>query len=125
MYEDGPRIVQQTGWYPQVTGRRYFHHQNVIRERTERGLRKAMNRSAIERQPGLGRLINVIKLAKPSEKPGTSILLRTSTSDIVLDAAIAEAELQLSELRTGVRNWLFISHAHEDHVGGSGMAHEA
>jgi hypothetical protein len=83
MFEDGPRIVRKTGWYPMVTGRRYFHHQNAVREFTERSLRKAMNRTAIERQVGLGSLIDVTKLAKEG---GTSILLRTSTSDIVLDA---------------------------------------
>ena len=118
MFDDGAKITSATGWYPVVTGRRYFHHQNEIREATEGGLRKAMNRTAIERQPGLGSLLDVTAMAKSG---GTSILLRTTTSDIVLDAGLTEAELRLSELRPGVRKWLFVSHAHGDRIGGAGV----
>jgi glyoxylase-like metal-dependent hydrolase (beta-lactamase superfamily II) len=74
-----------------------------------------MNKTNIEQQPGLGTLLDVIGLAKDG---GTSILLRTTTSDIVLDAGLSQAELDTSPLRPAVRKWLFLSHAHGDHTGG-------
>lgn len=118
MFEEGGHITRATGWYPVVTGRRFFHHQNPLREMADIGLRQAMNKTTIERQPGLGMLLDVTAIAKSG---GTSILLRTTTSDIVLDAGLNEAELQLSEMRKGVRKWLFLSHAHGDHIGGCGV----
>lgn len=114
LFTEAARIVQATGWYPVVTGHRVFHHQRALRDRFEEGMRRAMNRRAIERLPGLGLLEGFESL---SQGESTSIWVRTSVYDLVLDTGMRPEDLRSDFLRPGKRKWLFLSHSHRDHAG--------
>lgn len=114
-YSKREQITSQTGWYPYITGQHIYHHKRPLLDLTEEGLKKAMNKSVIEKMPGLGNLLEVSNFSSGS---GTSILLKTTTYDIVLDAGMLNDVLKINELRLHKRKWLFISHSHADHTGG-------
>jgi len=114
-FEDSKQIVALTGWYPMVTGHRVFHHRRKLVDFVDAGLRKAMNKANIEALPGLGTLVEITNL---SQGEGTSILLRSSTYDLVLDTGMSENDLKLDLLNPKTRKWLFVSHSHKDHTGG-------
>lgn len=115
LFEEAEAFVNSTGWYPLVTGRRSLHHKRPLLDFTEKGLRKAMNKSRIETIPGLGTLVDFFDFSPNS---GTSILLQTTEYDILLDCGLQSEKLDYQKLRTGSRKWLFISHCHKDHTGG-------
>lgn len=115
LFLKGEEITASTGWYPVVTGKRAFHHQRLLLDFIDNGLRKAMNKSTIEELPGLGNLIDIINF---SQGAGTSILLRTTIYDLVLDSGMPDDKLKFDELRSNARKWLFVSHSHKDHSGG-------
>jgi hypothetical protein len=114
-FEAGEHIASQTGWYPMVTGHRVFHHQRGLVDLVDMGLRKAMNKTNIESLPGLGALREIKNLSRGQ---GNSILVQSSTYDVILDAGMSEDDLKLELLRYNSRKWLFISHSHKDHTGG-------
>lgn len=114
-FEQSDDIVSRTGWYPMVTGHRVFHHRRRLVDIVDTGLRKSMNKTNIEALPGLGALLGVNNLSKGQ---GTSIVVHTSTYDIVLDAGMSDDDLKLDLLRHRSRKWVFISHSHKDHTGG-------
>jgi Cft2 family RNA processing exonuclease len=82
------------------------------------GLRKAMNKSNIEKLPGLGNLIDIVNFSKGA---GTSILLKTTTYDLILDSGMPGDKLESDELRFYTHKMLFVSHSHKDHTGGLGQ----
>jgi hypothetical protein len=114
-FELGDQITRDTGWYPMVTGNRVFHHTRPLVDYVDAGLRKAMNKSRIQALPGLGRFESISAL---SSGEGTSVLLRSSTYDLVLDAGMDADQLDLEALDPRRRKWLFLSHSHRDHSGG-------
>ncbi|MFC1989609.1 MBL fold metallo-hydrolase [Chloroflexota bacterium] len=108
-------ITASTGWYPVITGRRSFHHQRHLLDFVDNGLKKAMNKSNIEKLPGFGNLVDIIDFCRG---PGTSILLKTTTSDLILDSGMPDDTLEFSQLRSQTLTALFVSHSHKDHTGG-------
>lgn len=115
LFAQSDQITTVTGWYPLITGHRVFHHQRQLIDLIDIGLKKAMNKSDIEKFPGIGKLMKIVNFSKGN---GTSILLKTTTSDLVLDAGLPEDELRFDELQPMAQKWLFISHSHKDHTGG-------
>lgn len=115
LYLNSEEITASTGWYPVITGHRTFHHQRQSLDFIDNGLKKAMNKSDIENLPGLGNLLDIVNLNKGT---GTSILLRTTTYDLILDSGMPGDKLELDELRYAARKWIFVSHSHKDHTGG-------
>lgn len=115
LFADSEKITAATGWYPVITGHRIFHHQRHLLDIVDHGLRKAMSISDIEKLPGLGDLVEIVNF---STGTGTSILLKTTTYDLVLDTGMPDDSLRFDELRPQARKWLFVSHSHIDHTGG-------
>jgi hypothetical protein len=115
LYAKRDLITGTTGWYPVITRHRVFHHNRTLLDLIDNGLKKSMNKSAIERLPGLG---NLLEITNFSEGSGTSILLKTTSYDLILDAGMTGDELKFGQLRPQTRKWLFISHSHKDHTGG-------
>jgi len=115
LFESSEKITASSGWYPVITGCRVFHHDRSLLDFVDNGLRRAMNKSNIEKLPGLGELLDIIKFSKGS---GSSILLRTTIYDLLLDTGMPDDELNVSSLRSNLRKWIFISHNHQDHTGG-------
>jgi hypothetical protein len=115
LYASRDKITATTGWYPVITGHRVFHHKRSSLDLIDKGLKKSMNKSAIVRLPGLG---NLLEITNFSEGKGTSILLKTTNYDLILDAGMTEEELKFDQLSPQTRKWLFISHSHKDHTGG-------
>lgn len=115
LFEDAGNIISQTGWYPMITGHRVFHHGLKLVDYMDTNLKKAMNKTNIKSLPGLGHLQEIVNLSKGE---GTSIIIKTSTYDIVLDAGMSIEDLQIDQFRSETRKWLFLSHSHHDHIGG-------
>jgi hypothetical protein len=115
LYQRCEEITASTGWYPVITGHRAFHHQRQFLDYIDNGLKKAMNKSAIERLPGLGKYIGIVNL---DSGLGTSILVKTTTYDLILDTGMPDDKLKIEEFRETARKWIFISHSHKDHTGG-------
>lgn len=115
LYLNSEEITASTGWYPVITGHRAFHHQRQFLDLIDNGLKKGMNKSDIEKLPGLGNLLEIVNLDKFT---GTSILLKTTTYDLILDSGMPGDKLELDEFRSTARKWLFITHSHKDHTGG-------
>lgn len=115
LFLNSEEIAASTGWYPVITGRRAFHHQRHLLDFVDDGLKKAMNKSNIEKLPGLGNLVDIMNFSKGA---GTSILLKTTTYDLILDSGMPDDTLKFNELRPHTRKWLIVSHSHKDHTGG-------
>ncbi len=114
-FELGEVIIRETGWYPLVTGNRVVHHTRPLVDYLDAGLRKAMNKSDIESLPGLGTFDSITRLANGE---GTSILVRSSAYDLVLDTGMEVGDVPFQTLDPRRRKWLFLSHSHRDHTGG-------
>lgn len=115
LYSFRESITLTTGWYPYITGQHIDHHKRPHLNFIDEGLKKSMNKSAIEKIHGLGNLLEISNFCRGS---GTSILLKTTNYDIVLDSGWRDDKLKTTFLRPGKKKWLFISHSHGDHTGG-------
>lgn len=115
LYSLRETITLATGWYPYLTGQHIDHHRRPNLNLVDEGLKKSMNKSAIEKLNGLGSLLEITNFYIGT---GTSILLKTTSYDIVLDSGFKEDKLKTALLRPNKKKWLFISHSHGDHTGG-------
>ena len=115
LYSFRETITLATGWYPYLTGQHIDHHRRPNLNLVDEGLKKSMNKSEIEQLDGLGSLLDITNFCIGA---GTSILLKTTSYDIVLDSGFKEDKLKTTLLRPNKKKWLFISHSHGDHAGG-------
>lgn len=115
LFEKGPEITVNTGWYPLITGSRIGRKAQAADIYIRESLRKCANRTRFENLFNLGSPISIEKAYKGA---GNAILLKTTKWNVLFDTGTEPKKLRLDKLDENKKTIVILSHGHSDHTGG-------
>jgi glyoxylase-like metal-dependent hydrolase (beta-lactamase superfamily II) len=119
LFDLGPEIAAQTGWYPMVIGPWRAPGRDAAVH-----LARGALRAPPELAWPLGELVSIRDLTYgKGNESGVAFALQTSEAQLVFDLGMLEANPDLVEA-IETANLIVVSHAHRDHAGGLPMALE-